>query len=135
MRVVNLRILVAVALLAVFLLISGFGDIGSPKVRAGTGSDPLPGSRVHTTGCRSVAEFHIPENRRPAGNVVLIYFWTFECWNCYRSFPWLNSQQHEYAAKGLRSQKDTHRRNTTASRDVCRVAEKVKEFELDHPGS
>ena len=25
------------------------------------------------------------------GSVVMIDFWTFECWNCYRSFPWLNA--------------------------------------------
>ncbi|HID89063.1 MAG TPA: cation diffusion facilitator family transporter, partial [Anaerolineae bacterium] len=24
------------------------------------------------------------------GKVVLLDVWTFECWNCYRSFPWLN---------------------------------------------
>ena len=23
------------------------------------------------------------------GKVVLVDFWTFDCWNCYRSFPWL----------------------------------------------
>ena len=28
------------------------------------------------------------------GNVVLVDFWAFECWNCYRSFPWLNGMQH-----------------------------------------
>ena len=25
------------------------------------------------------------------GKVLLIDFWTFDCWNCYRSFPWLKS--------------------------------------------
>jgi hypothetical protein len=24
------------------------------------------------------------------GKVVLVDFWTFDCRNCYRSFPWLN---------------------------------------------
>ncbi|MCU7835624.1 MAG: hypothetical protein KZQ83_10280 [gamma proteobacterium symbiont of Taylorina sp.] len=23
------------------------------------------------------------------GKVILIDMWTFDCWNCYRSFPWL----------------------------------------------
>lgn len=35
------------------------------------------------------------------GSVVLVDFWARECWNCYRSFPWLNSLASRYAGKGL----------------------------------
>ena len=35
------------------------------------------------------------------GQVVLIDFWTFECWNCYRSFPWLNTVYDDFHSKGL----------------------------------
>ena len=31
-----------------------------------------------------------------AGKVVLIDFWTFGCWNCYRSFPWINAMEKGY---------------------------------------
>jgi glutathione peroxidase-family protein len=35
------------------------------------------------------------------GKVVLIDVWTFECWNCYRSFPWLHGVERRYDAQGL----------------------------------
>lgn len=35
------------------------------------------------------------------GNVVLVEFWAFECWNCYRSFPWLNSVEQRFDDQGL----------------------------------
>ena len=132
MRAVNLRILVAVALLAVFFLISGFGDIWSPKVRAGTVSDPFPApefTQQDAGAWLNSSPLKIADLR---GNVVLIDFWAFECWNCYRSFPWLNSLQHEYEAKGLKVI-GVHTPEFDRERDVRRVAEKMKEFELDHP--
>ena len=45
------------------------------------------------------------------GKVVLIDFWTFACWNCYRSFPWLNAMEKR----------------------LKKIAAKIKEFELQHP--
>ena len=36
------------------------------------------------------------------GNVLLIDFWTFDCWNCYRSFPRLNNMEARLAPKGLK---------------------------------
>lgn len=35
------------------------------------------------------------------GKVTLIDFWTFDCWNCYRSFPWLHGVEKQYKAKGF----------------------------------
>ena len=35
------------------------------------------------------------------GQVVLVDVWTFECWNCYRSFPWLRTLERGFAARGL----------------------------------
>lgn len=35
------------------------------------------------------------------GKVTLIDFWTFDCWNCYRSFPWLHEVENEYKNKGF----------------------------------
>jgi thiol-disulfide isomerase/thioredoxin len=35
------------------------------------------------------------------GHVVLLHVWAFECWNCYRSFPWLESAATRYAPQGF----------------------------------
>ena len=31
------------------------------------------------------------------GKVVLIDIWTYGCWNCYNSFPWLRSVEEKFA--------------------------------------
>ena len=66
------------------------------------------------------------------GKVVLLDFWTFDCWNCYRSFPWLNNLEQEFANKpfqviGIHSPEFDH------ERVAARVADKIKEFGLKHP--
>jgi len=33
------------------------------------------------------------------GKVVLLDFWTFGCWNCYRSFPWMNALEKRLASE------------------------------------
>lgn len=35
------------------------------------------------------------------GKVVLVDVWTFACWNCYRSIPWLRQVEARFAARGL----------------------------------
>lgn len=35
------------------------------------------------------------------GKVTLVDFWTFDCWNCYRSFPWLHQVEKQNKAKGF----------------------------------
>ena len=66
------------------------------------------------------------------GHVVLVDFWTFECWNCYRSFPWLNSVDEKFHDRGLRVI-GVHSPEFDRERDRDRVAEKVREFKLRHP--
>jgi len=66
------------------------------------------------------------------GRVVLVDFWTFDCWNCYRSFPWLKSlearyEQHAFTVVGVHSPEFDHER----ARE--NVVEKVREFDLRHP--
>jgi len=34
-----------------------------------------------------------------SGKVLLIEFWTFDCWNCYRSFPWLKTMEDRLSPK------------------------------------
>lgn len=66
------------------------------------------------------------------GKVVLIDFWTFGCWNCYRSFPWLNAmeqrlQDENFIVVGVHTPEFDHEKNRYA------VSNKIKEFELKHP--
>ena len=66
------------------------------------------------------------------GQVVLIDFWTFACWNCYRSFPWLNSLEatlddEAFQVIGVHSPEFDYERNPDA------IREKIAEFKLKHP--
>ena len=66
------------------------------------------------------------------GKVVLIDVWTFECWNCYRSFPWLKSVEARFGPKGL-VVVGVHSPELERERDPKAVAAKVHEFGLGHP--
>ena len=35
------------------------------------------------------------------GRVLLLDVWTFDCWNCYRSIPWLKDLEARLGPKGL----------------------------------
>lgn len=65
------------------------------------------------------------------GKVALIDIWTFECWNCYRSFPWLKNIEKKYSKDlqiiGIHTPEFAHekvRKN---------VVDKTKGFGLTHP--
>lgn len=66
------------------------------------------------------------------GQVVLLDFWTFACWNCYRSFPWLHTVEDRFGAKGLRVI-GVHTPEFAHERIRGNVESKVKEFDLTHP--
>lgn len=66
------------------------------------------------------------------GKVVLIDLWTFDCWNCYRSFPWLNALEKNYSEQdfqiiGIHTPEFEHEKIRT------NIEAKVKEFKLHHP--
>ncbi len=66
------------------------------------------------------------------GKVLLIDVWTFDCWNCYRSFPWLKMLETDLADQafqviGVHSPEFDH------ERDPERVRAKIREFGLQHP--
>lgn len=66
------------------------------------------------------------------GKVVLLDFWTFDCWNCYRSFPWLQHVEDQFAAElfqvvGIHAPEFDHERVRE------NVVAKVTEFNLRHP--
>ncbi len=66
------------------------------------------------------------------GQVVLLDIWTFECWNCYRSFPWLKDLEARLGPRGL-AVIGIHSPELERERDPAAVAAKVAEFGLPHP--
>ena len=66
------------------------------------------------------------------GKVVLLDFWTFECWNCYRSFPWLNDLEQRMHAEGFQVIV-IHTPEFEREKNRENVAGKIKEFNLTHP--
>ncbi|MES9964928.1 MAG: redoxin domain-containing protein [Candidatus Sedimenticola sp. 20ELBAFRAG] len=66
------------------------------------------------------------------GKVVLLDFWTFDCWNCYRSFPWLHSVEEKFGDQpfqviGIHTPEFQHERKRK------NVEKKIGEFKLTHP--
>ncbi|MDP3857504.1 MAG: redoxin domain-containing protein [Stagnimonas sp.] len=66
------------------------------------------------------------------GQVVLLDFWTFECWNCYRSFPWLNGVEAKFAPLGLKVV-SVHTPEFEREKVIGRIREKVREFGIRYP--
>ncbi|MGB5832824.1 MAG: redoxin domain-containing protein [Thiohalocapsa sp.] len=66
------------------------------------------------------------------GKVVLLDVWTFECWNCYRSFPWLRQLEERYEPQGLQVV-GIHSPEFDRERERSAVVAKVDEFGLTHP--
>jgi thiol-disulfide isomerase/thioredoxin len=66
------------------------------------------------------------------GRVVLIDFWAFECWNCYRSFPWLNSLEERFEGEEF-TIVGVHSPEFEREKDIDSVRAKAREFDLKHP--
>ena len=66
------------------------------------------------------------------GKVVLLDIWTYDCWNCYRSFPWLKQLEARFAGGGLQII-GIHTPEFDHERIRDNVVEKVAEFALPHP--
>jgi len=67
-------------------------------------------------------------------SVTLIDIWAFECWNCYRSFPWLRSLEAKFADREFRViGVDAPEFNHEHQCDRGRVAAKMEVFGLEHP--
>ena len=66
------------------------------------------------------------------GQVVLLDFWTFACWNCYRSFPWLNELETRLHRRGLRVI-GVHTPEFDHERVRASIEGKVAQYGLKHP--
>lgn len=65
------------------------------------------------------------------GTVTLLDVWTFECWNCYRSFPWL--RQFEKNFPGNLQVIGIHTPEFAREKIRKNVVVKTREFGLHHP--
>jgi thiol-disulfide isomerase/thioredoxin len=66
------------------------------------------------------------------GKVVLVDFWTFECWNCYRSFPWLRDMEARLEPEGLQVI-GVHSPEFDREKVKSSIEAKIREFMLHHP--
>ena len=69
---------------------------------------------------------------RLRGKVILLDFWTFDCWSCYRSFAWLTSLEDKYRDRAFRVI-GIHTPEFEHERRVARVREKIAGWGLEHP--
>jgi len=67
-----------------------------------------------------------------AGQVVVIDFWTYGCWNCRRSLPWLKTLRERYADQGLRVI-GVHTPEFKHESQRARIEEHVAELGIEHP--
>jgi len=125
MRVTAMRVMTGVALLALgatALIPADGGTLAHPR--------PLP---AFTHAERESWINSAPLTRAGLrGSVVVVDVWAFECWNCYRSFPWLNAVRQRFADRGLRVV-GVHAPEFDAERVRASVVAKVHEFGLDNP--
>jgi thiol-disulfide isomerase/thioredoxin len=66
------------------------------------------------------------------GKVVLVDIWTYGCWNCYRSIPWLNSLEEKFGHDkftivGIHTPEFDHETERE------KIIEKCEEFKVTHP--
>ncbi len=119
-------------LILVVLLLLGLSPLLPYLQRAGAQNLPRPAPEfTHKAASEWI-------NSKPLtladlrGRVVLLDFWTFDCWNCYRSFPWLKELEYHLADQpftviGVHSPEFAHEYVRES------VVEKTKEFDLHHP--
>ncbi len=66
------------------------------------------------------------------GKVVLIDVWTYGCWNCYNSFPWLRGVEEKFADQDF-TVIGIHTPEFDREKERENVLKKIEEFELHHP--
>ena len=98
---------------------------------------------AQTSAYKKAPEFHQTDpqlwlNSQPItmeslrGKVVMLDFWTFGCWNCYRSFPWMNEMETRLSEKdfviiGVHTPEFEHEKVR------AKIEQKIAKFKLKHP--
>ncbi len=99
---------------------------------AGTLSEPFPAAEFHHNTHKDWINSEPLSLDDLTGKVVLLDFWTFDCWNCYKSFPWMNSLEKRLESKGLQVI-GVHTPEFSHEKVRSNIEAKVKEFKLHHP--
>ncbi len=66
------------------------------------------------------------------GKVTLVDFWTYGCWNCYRSFPWLHGVEKKLSPKGFQII-GIHSPEFDSEKIHASIKQKIKEFNITNP--
>ena len=66
------------------------------------------------------------------GSLVLVDVWAAECWNCYRSFPWVHGLERKYGAQTLRVV-GVHTPELPSERSRAHVVAKAAEYGVSNP--
>jgi thiol-disulfide isomerase/thioredoxin len=66
------------------------------------------------------------------GKVVLIDVWTFDCWNCYRTIPWIKSLEERFGDERF-VVLGVHTPELPQEYVLANVRKKVAEFGVKHP--
>jgi len=115
------------------LLLGGWLLFGSPAAMALLAADKAPPAPefIHQDSRDWINSppLHIADLR---GQVVLLDVWTFGCWNCYRSFPWLKQVEQRFGPAGLRLV-GVHSPEFDHEKVTANVVKKVREFGIEHP--
>jgi thiol-disulfide isomerase/thioredoxin len=66
------------------------------------------------------------------GKVLLLDVWTTDCWNCYRSFPWLKQLDNRFAGRGLLII-GVHSPEFEREKDRAGIAARLAQYQLTNP--
>jgi len=66
------------------------------------------------------------------GSLVLVEFWTFDCYNCRNTLPWLKAIHAEYGPRGLKVV-SVHTPELPQERVPANVREAVKDLAITYP--
>lgn len=110
------------------MAMTAFAAEGSPSIQEGV--------RLAPAFTHSRAQEWL--NSRPLswsdlrGQVVVVDVWTFACWNCYRSLPWLHGLAAQYNQRGLRII-GVHTPELAQEYVRANVVRKLAELHVDYP--
>jgi thiol-disulfide isomerase/thioredoxin len=107
--------------------VAPLAQAAGPAVAAGTPAPEFP--HAGASGWLNSPPLTLASLR---GRVVLLDFWSTDCWNCYRSFPWLRRVTDRFAARGL-VVIGVHSPEFEHEKDRRRIAARLAQYQLTHP--
>lgn len=113
---------------ALLMAMTALAEADSPSIREGV--RPAP-AFTHTRAQEWLNSKPLSWNDF-RGQVVIIDVWTFACWNCYRSLPWLHGLAAQYQAQGLRVI-GVHTPELAQEYVRANVVRKLDELHVDYP--